>query len=73
MTATADGLHCMNCTGDIVITGCVFEASHDDCMNINGRYLTVKSSEGTPRRLPGWMCRCSPAMCWRCTVRRICI
>lgn len=53
MTATADGLHCMNCTGDIVITGCVFEASHDDCMNINGRYLTVKSSEGNTLMLTG--------------------
>lgn len=43
MSATADGLHCMNCTGEITVTGCVFESSHDDCMNINGRYLTVKS------------------------------
>lgn len=44
MTATADGLHCINCMGDIQVTGCVFEASHDDCMNINGRYLTVSSA-----------------------------
>ncbi len=53
MTATADGLHCMNCTGDIVVTGCVFEASHDDCMNINGRYLTVKTSAGNTLTLSG--------------------
>lgn len=44
MTATADGLHCINCMGDIRVTGCIFEASHDDCMNINGRYLTVSSA-----------------------------
>ena len=53
MSATADGLHCMNCTGDIVVTGCVFEASHDDCMNINGRFLTVISSSGNTLTMAG--------------------
>lgn len=41
MTATADGLHCISCTGEIMVTNSVFEKSHDDCMNINSRFLSV--------------------------------
>ena len=52
MTATADGFHCVSCTGDILVTGCVFEASHDDCMNINSRYLTVSSAGGNQLSCP---------------------
>lgn len=47
MTATADGFHCVNCTGEILMTSCVFEKSHDDCMNVNGRYLSVTGNRGS--------------------------
>lgn len=46
MTATADCFHCISCTGEIVVTSCRFELSHDDAMNINGRFLTVTGNKG---------------------------
>ena len=46
MTATADCFHCISCTGEIVVTSCRFELSHDDCMNINGRFLSVTGGKG---------------------------
>lgn len=41
MTATADGFHGNDCTGDIVITGSIYENSHDDSINICSFYKTV--------------------------------
>ncbi len=44
MTATADGLHFGNCTGEVVLTNSVLEYSHDDCLNIKGSYAAVTGS-----------------------------
>ncbi len=44
MTATADGLHFGNCTGEVILTNSVLEYSHDDCLNIKGSYAAVTGS-----------------------------
>lgn len=46
MTATADGLHTNDCYGDILVTNSIYEASHDDAMNICTFYKTVASVSG---------------------------
>lgn len=43
MTATADGLHLGDCLGDVVITNSLYEASHDDAINIKTFYFKVDS------------------------------
>ncbi len=45
MTATADGLHCIDCP-EVKITNSTFQYSHDDSMNIKGYYLTITNVEG---------------------------
>ena len=49
MTSTADGLHANGCYGDMIVTNSIFEASHDDAMNICSFYNVVSSASG--RRL----------------------
>ncbi len=44
MTATADGFHGNDCCGDIVITGSIFENSHDDSINICSFYKNIASN-----------------------------
>ncbi len=46
MTATADCIHCKDCTGNLQITGCILEASHDDGVNICNFYKTVTAVSG---------------------------
>ncbi len=46
MTASADGIHCKDATGNLQITGCLLEASHDDSINICNFYKTVVSASG---------------------------
>ncbi|MDR0856491.1 MAG: hypothetical protein LBM78_03680 [Clostridiales bacterium] len=67
MTATADGFHFSQLTGEVKITGCVLENSHDDALNIKaGYYYAVtgadtasrtvtlsRSTEGNPLPRPG--------------------
>lgn len=43
MTATADGIHPMDCPGEIIISNSIFEASHDDAINIKTFYFKVDS------------------------------
>lgn len=45
-TTTADGLHTMDCFGDLIVTNSVYEASHDDGMNICTFYFTVTKYYG---------------------------
>ena len=44
MTATADGLHVFDGCGDLVLTGSLFENSHDDSINIKSFYKKVTSN-----------------------------
>lgn len=44
MTATADIIHCVGNYGDLLITNCIFENSHDDALNICSFYKTINSS-----------------------------
>lgn len=46
MTATADGLHANGCYGDMIVTNSIYEASHDDAMNICSFYNSVTSWNG---------------------------
>jgi len=42
ISATADGSHFSGCTGDLVITNCVFDGQGDDAVNMkSGLFLTV--------------------------------
>lgn len=41
MTATADGLHTIDCYGDLIVTNSIYEASHDDAMNICTFYFKI--------------------------------
>ncbi len=44
MTATADAMHIVHCTGDVKITNGLIENTHDDALNIKcGYYMRVKS------------------------------
>lgn len=45
MTATADGLHCIDCP-EVKVTNSTFQYSHDDSMNIKGYYLSVTRVDG---------------------------
>lgn len=44
MTATADGFHGNDCVGDLVITGSVYENSHDDSINICSFYKNITAN-----------------------------
>lgn len=41
MTVTADAMHFMDCKGDLVMTNCLMENSHDDAINIHGMFQMV--------------------------------
>lgn len=41
MTATADGFHGNDCCGDLIITGSIYENSHDDSVNICSFYKKI--------------------------------
>ena len=44
MTATADAMHLTSCTGDVIISNCLIENTHDDGINIkSGFYMSVAS------------------------------
>lgn len=53
MSATADGIHCKDTAGEIKITGCLLEQSHDDSINICNFYKTVASVDGNVLNLKG--------------------
>lgn len=44
MTATADGFHGNDCVGDLIITGSVYENSHDDSINICSFYKNITAN-----------------------------
>jgi hypothetical protein len=44
ITTTADGLHTIDCYGDLIVTNSIYEASHDDAMNICTFYFKVVSA-----------------------------
>ena len=46
MTATADGLHTNDVCGDLHVTACIFENSHDDSVNICSFYKKITSASG---------------------------
>jgi parallel beta-helix repeat protein len=41
MSSTADGIHGMNCGGQVEIEDCSFEGLGDDAVNVHGMYLVV--------------------------------
>lgn len=41
MTVTADAMHFMDCKGDLVMTNCLMENSHDDAINIHGMFQMI--------------------------------
>lgn len=44
MTSTADGYHISNCLGEVKITSCIIENTHDDALNIKSGYWYTLSS-----------------------------
>lgn len=50
MTATADGFHLVLCTGEVKITNCVIENTHDDAMNIKSGYWYDVTAKDTRAR-----------------------
>lgn len=50
MTATADGFHINACIGDVSITNCLLENTHDDALNIkSGYYYTVSNYDSVAK------------------------
>lgn len=50
MTATADGFHINSCIGDVTITNCLLENTHDDALNIkSGYYYSVSNFDSVER------------------------
>ena len=47
MTATADGLHTNDCFGDLIVSNCIIENTHDDAINVCTFYKTVSSVSGS--------------------------
>ncbi|MDR2201755.1 MAG: right-handed parallel beta-helix repeat-containing protein [Clostridiales bacterium] len=45
-TATADGLHTIDCYGDLIVSNGLYENSHDDAMNFCTFYFRIDSSSG---------------------------
>lgn len=43
ISSNSDGLHFMNCAGDITIENCLFEGMGDDALNVHGFYMDVVS------------------------------
>jgi len=46
LTCTADIIHTADLTGDLKITNCVLEGSHDDALNIKAYYTRIDSIQG---------------------------
>lgn len=52
MTATADGMHIANSTGDVKITNSVIENTHDDALNIkSGYYYSLSNVDAVTRTI----------------------
>lgn len=52
MTSTADGYHITSCTGEVEITNCIIENTHDDALNIKaGYYYSLSGTEASSRTL----------------------
>lgn len=51
LTGTADILHLKNTAGEIVITNCTFENSHDDAVNVGGHYMRIREISGDRLRV----------------------
>ena len=51
MTVTADILHLNDTKGEISITNCTLENSHDDAINVCGSYLRVQEIDGDTVRV----------------------
>ena len=50
MTSTADGYHISNCLGEVKITNCIIENTHDDALNIkSGYWYTLGSYDAQAR------------------------
>ncbi len=50
MTSTADGYHLSNCLGEVKITNCIIENTHDDALNIkSGYWYTLGSYDAQAR------------------------
>lgn len=47
MTATADGLHTNDCLGDLIVSNCIMENSHDDSINVCTFYKTISAVSGS--------------------------
>ncbi len=45
MTVTADSLHFIDCTGDIIVTNSIYENSGDDALNVHSMYLEINKIE----------------------------
>lgn len=43
MTATADGIHTIDCYGEVKITNSLFENLGDDAVNLHGAYLEIQT------------------------------
>lgn len=41
MSVTADGVHTIDCKGDLKVTNCLFENRGDDALNTHGMYLKI--------------------------------
>ncbi len=50
-TASADILHLKNTEGEIRITNCLFENSHDDAVNIGGHMLRVYETDAAQKKV----------------------
>lgn len=46
ITNLADALHTFACSGDLVMTDCLFEGMIDDAVNVHGQFYLVEKCEG---------------------------
>ncbi len=63
MTVTADAMHFMDCKGDLQLTNCLMENSHDDAINIHGMFqmvVEVDESQNRYRLLSGRTAKFDP-------------
>ena len=51
MTTGADGLHFIDCAGDLKITNSIIENNHDDALNVHGHYMNVKAVNAAAKQL----------------------
>ena len=50
-TGTSDGIHTNECSGEIKITNCKFENTHDDSINICGIYMALASVDKANKKV----------------------